>query len=399
LERANGSIGGYEAIEPACNQQSNMRLVATLLVFCVGSLLALGIVMLYSSGMMQVGASYMVKQAIWSALGLALGISAAAIDYRHLKKLAWGLLVVAVILLVLVLLPGVGTKINGSRRWFALGFMNFQPSELAKIAVIMALAHYCDRYQRKMGTLSKGIVWPAVFIGLVMALVFLEPDYGTTLLLGAVSGTMLIVAGVRWRFLIPPALAGLVAFGFFIWHNPVRLKRIFSWLYLEEYKQQTGYQAYQAMLALGSGGWMGLGLGNSRQKSGFVPEHHTDFILCIIGEELGLIATLGIVLAFLMIVFSGIHIARHARDSFGMLLASGITFLIGFQAFINIGVVTSALPNKGLSLPFISYGGSNLLLMLTCVGLLLSVGRKGVDRSNKVTETLAERDDFAPQLS
>jgi cell division protein FtsW len=156
----------------------------------------------------------------------------------------------------------------------------------------------------------------------------------------------------------------------------MRMKRIFSWLYLEEHKEGVGYQAYQAMIALGSGGWFGLGLGNGRQKLGFVPEHHTDFILSIIGEELGLIATLGVVVGFVIIIICGAYIATHARDTFGTMLASGITLLIGLQAFINIGVVTSALPNKGLALPFISYGGSNLLAMLACVGVLFSVARQ-----------------------
>ena len=155
----------------------------------------------------------------------------------------------------------------------------------------------------------------------------------------------------------------------------MRMNRIFSWWDLEQHKDGVGYQAYQAMIALGSGGWTGLGLGNGRQKLGFVPEDHTDFIFSIIGEELGLIATLFIVLAFVVIVICGIYIALNARDTFGFLLASGVTLLIGLQAAINIGVVTSALPNKGLPLPFISYGGSNLLAMLTCVGILFSVAR------------------------
>ena len=168
---------------------------------------------------------------------------------------------------------------------------------------------------------------------------------------------------------MPPVLLGIAGLGVSLWHDPMRMKRIFSWLHLEEHKSGTGYQAYQAMLALGTGGWTGLGLGNGRQKLGFVPEHHTDFIFSIIGEELGLIATLLVIVAFMAMMICGIYIARRARDTFGLLLGSGITLLIGLQAFINIGVVTSALPNKGLPLPFISYGGSNLLVMLTCVGL------------------------------
>ena len=217
---------------------------------------------------------------------------------------------------------------------------------------------------------------PSLIIASMLGLIFVEPDRGTTILLAVVTGSMLLVAGVQWRYIVPPILLAITALAFSLWRDPMRMKRIFSWLYLEENKDGVGYQAYQAMIALGSGGWFGLGLGNGRQKLGFVPEHHTDFILSIIGEELGLVATLGVLIGFVLIVICGVYIATHARDTFGMMLATGITFLIGLQAFINIGVVTSALPNKGLALPFISYGGSNLLAMLACVGVLFSVARQ-----------------------
>jgi cell division protein FtsW len=171
-------------------------------------------------------------------------------------------------------------------------------------------------------------------------------------------------------------LAAIAALAFSLSHDAMRSKRIAAWLDLEQHKDGIGYQAYHAMLALGAGGWTGLGLGNGLQKLGFVPENHTDFILSIIGEELGLVATLLVVVAFVAIVLCGLFISWNARDTFGLLLGSGISFLTGLQAFINIGVATSALPNKGLSLPFVSYGGSNLLIMLTAVGFLLSIARQ-----------------------
>jgi cell division protein FtsW len=171
-------------------------------------------------------------------------------------------------------------------------------------------------------------------------------------------------------------LAAAIGIGVFLYHNPMRSERIYSWLHVEETRREKGLQAYEAMVALGSGGLTGKGLGDGRQKLGFVPEHHTDFILSIIGEELGLIATLLVTIAFVAILFCGMYIAMNATETFGLLLGSGITFLISLQAFINIGVVTSALPNKGLPLPFISYGGSNLVMMLTGVGILLSIARE-----------------------
>jgi cell division protein FtsW len=353
-----------------------MKVAVTMLVSCVAALLALGMVMLYSSSMAQVGTHYLVKQLLGCAIGMALCLMAAALDYRRLKKFAWPLFALAVVLLVLVFLPHIGIRRNGAARWLGYGKTSlFQPSEFAKLALIIALAWYCEWFQRQMPTLKRGMVIPGLFIGLVLVLVFKEPDVGNMLLMATVSGVLLLIGGIRLRYFLPPVLAGALAIGLFIYHNPMRSERIYSWLHLEETKQAKGVQAYQAMVALGSGGITGKGLGDGRQKLGFVPEHHTDFIFSIIGEELGLIATLLVIAAFVVIVFCGIYIAMNAADTFGLLLGSGITFLIGLQAFINIGVVTSALPNKGLPLPFISYGGSNLLIALVSVGLLLSIAR------------------------
>jgi cell division protein FtsW len=384
-----------------------MKVAVTTLAFCVAALLALGMVMLYSTSMgmamrgpgaPQVGTHYLMMQLIWCALGLGLCMTATSFDYRLLKKFAWPLYVLAVLLLALVLEKHLGTVRGNARRWFSYGGVSFQPSELAKVALVVLLAWYGERFQRQMNTALRGIVWPGLLVCPMLGLIFVEPDRGTTILLAAVSGTMLLIAGVRWKYFVPPIVLGIVGLAISIWRDPMRMKRIFSWLDLEEHKSGVGYQAYQAMLALGAGGWSGLGLGNGRQKLGFVPEHHTDFIFSIIGEELGLIATLLVVVAFVIIVICGIYIALNARDPFGFLLGSGITFLIGFQAFINIGVVTSALPNKGLPLPFISYGGSNLLAMLTCVGLLLSIARQSRTREAAIPGGPVQRDELpAPQ--
>jgi cell division protein FtsW len=375
-----------------------MKVAVTTLIFCVAALLALGLVMLYSSSMTQVGAQYLQAQLVWCALGLVLCVTATTIDYQLLKKFAWPLFIFALVLLALVLLPlphGLTKKINGAHRWFILPGMRLQPSELGKIALIILLAWYGDRFQRKMHTFQFGILFPIAIITLMLGLIFIEPDRGTTILLAAVGGSILLLAGVQWKFIFPPVILAAVALTFSILHDPMRMKRIFSWLDLEQHKEGVGYQAYQAMIALGSGGWFGLGLGNGRQKLGFVPEHHTDFIFSIIGEELGLVATLLVVLAFVVLVICGIYIALHARETFGTLLAAGVTLLIGLQAAINIGVVTSALPNKGLPLPFISYGGSNLLAMLTCVGILLSIARKANPEKISASDFVSNDNPFA----
>jgi cell division protein FtsW len=370
-----------------------MKVAVTTLAFCVAALLALGLVMLYSSSMTQVGAQYLKSQLVWCVLGLILCVTATSLDYQVFKKAAWPMFFLALVLLVLVLLPlphGLTKKINGAHRWFILPGMRLQPSEFGKIALVIVLAWYCDRFQRHMHTLRWGVLLPVVIIAAMLALIFREPDRGTTILLAAVSGSMLLMAGVRWRFIVPPVILAAVGLVVSILHDPMRMRRIFSWWDLEDHKDGVGYQAYEAMIALGSGGWTGLGLGNGRQKLGFVPEHHTDFIFSIIGEELGLVATLLVVLAFVVIVCCGIYIALHARETFGTMLATGVTLLIGLQAAINIGVVTSALPNKGLPLPFISYGGSNLLAMLTCVGILLSVARRANLSKISVSDFVAD---------
>ena len=353
-----------------------MRVAVTILAFCVASLLALGLVMLYSSSMTQVGAHYLMMQLIWCVFGFGLCVTAASLDYQLFKKYAWPFFIFALLLLALVLEKHLGSVRGNARRWFSFHGVSLQPSELGKLALIIALAWYGDRFQRRMPTFKWGVLLPILIIAAELVLIFREPDWGTTFLLAAVGGGMLVLAGTQWKFFIPPAIAVVTGAVFMLLHNPMRMKRIFSWLHPEETKTGVGMQAYQAMIALGSGGWTGLGLGNGRQKLGWVSEHHTDFIFSIIGEELGLLATLLVILAFVVIALCGIYIALHARDTFGTLLAIGITLLISLQAAINIGVVTSALPNKGLPLPFISYGGSNLLAMFTCVGILFSVARQ-----------------------
>jgi len=367
-----------------------MKSAITMIVTCVAGLVALGLVMLYSSSMamvygkahIEVGAHFLILQSAWCVVGVIACAVAVLIDYRHLKKFAWPLLGLAVLMLLAVLIPAFPTvfvRINGAKRWIRVAGFTIQPSELAKVALIIALALYCEINLRQMALFKRGIVIPGLFICVVLGLIFIEPDVGNALLLGSVCSVMLIVAGIKLRYFLPPVMAIALGVGIFIYNNPMRSARIYSWLHVEETRQDKGRQAYEAMNAFGSGGWTGLGLGNGREKFGFMPEHTTDFIFPIIGEELGLVATMLVVIAFLTIIWCGIFVAMNAREAFGMLLATGVTFLIGMQAFINIGVVTGVLPNKGLSLPFISYGGSNLFMMLVCTGILLSVARRGKD--------------------
>jgi len=370
-----------------------MKLTVTILASCVAALLALGMVMLYSATMTQ-GPQYVLMQLLWCGFGLVGAAIAAKLDYRLLARVAIPAYIGAVVLLALVLV--IGKELNGARRWLNLG-VSIQPSEFAKLALILFLAWYGGRNARYMDGFWRGIVIPGGLIGIAMGMIFLEPDVGTTLLTGAVTCVMLVVAGIRWRYLVPPVLTALMGIGLFIWQNPTRSERIYSWLNLEETRRGKGLQVYESILAFGAGGWDGLGLGNSRQKLGFIPFHQTDFILPVIGEELGLIATLGVIAAFALILFCGVRIASRARDDFGVLLATGISFMIGLQAFVNIAVVTNVLPNKGLPLPFISRGGSNLFVMLICIGLLFSIARQARAAEIKPSNPFARDDLPSPQ--
>jgi cell division protein FtsW len=356
-----------------------MKKAVTLLILSVAGLLTLGMVMLYSASMTQHGSRFLVTQASWCGLGLMVCGLAAALDYRWLKRIAPWLLLVSLVLLALVLVCG--KQVKGARRWLTLGSIGFQPSEFAKLALILALACYVEVSQRRMQTLWRGLIVPGAFIAVTLGLIFVEPDRGTTILLAGVVGMMLLTAGVRWRHVLPPAILVMATLAYSFIHDPMRSARIRAWLNLEETKLDYGMQVYQGLLAFGSGGLTGRGLGDGMQKLGYVPEHHTDFILPIIGEELGLVATLSVLLAFGGVLSSGVCIARKARDTFGLMLAAGITFLISLQAFINIAVVTNTVPNKGISLPFISAGGSNLVVMLAGIGLLISVARQAHETS------------------
>jgi cell division protein FtsW len=336
---------------------------------------------------------------------------AAVLDYAVLKKLALPIFIGSLFLAAMVFLPNFGQKIygmrlNGASRWIHIpGVGSIQPSELVKIALIIMLAWYCERSQRKMDTFKRGVLVPGIIIALALGLIFVEPDRGTTILLAAVSGMMLLTAGVRLKHLLLPAFGGAAVLAVSILHDPMRMNRIAAWLHPQQHLNGAALQAQQGMIALGAGGVTGLGLGNGLQKLGYVPEIQSDFIFANIGEELGLIATLFVIVAFLLIAVCGIFIALRSRDNFGCLLASGVTFLISLQAAINIGVVTSVLPNKGLALPFISSGGSSLLAMLIGVGILLSVARRAPVRKdsspakNSVADNEAYDNPFAARAT
>ncbi len=364
-----------------------MKLITTLLVVCVLALLALGIVMLYSVADVVPNNHWVGRQLIAALLGLVMATVLAFSDHRLLKRASLWLLAGAAVMLVLVIIPipKLCEKVNGARRWVRFGGFQFQPSDFAKLALIVFLAHYGSHYQRVMASFRQGLVTPGLVAGGIIGLVFLEPDWGTALLLAAVTGVMLLLAGVRWYYLAGPMVLGGAVVAILLWHDPVRFDRYYSWRHLEETKDAVGYQAWQAKIALGSGGLTGKGLNQSSQKR-LVPERQTDFIFAIIGEEFGFVGSLLVIVTFTALFLCGLVIAWWTPDPFGRLLATGITFLIGLQALLNLAVVSSAVPNKGIALPFVSYGGSNLMMLLACAGLVVSVARGGPEAAEAAGE-------------
>ncbi|MGA0436916.1 MAG: FtsW/RodA/SpoVE family cell cycle protein [Limisphaerales bacterium] len=349
-----------------------IKQAAYLLIFCVSLLLTFGSVMLYSASMHQEGSFLLAKHLVYASMGLAGAVLLAWKDYQWMRRHALTLFLVAVVLLGFIFV--FGEVRNNARRWFVFGnIISFQPSEFAKLALIVFLAWYGEKYAEKMGSWGHGLLLPLIPVGLLLGLIFSEPDRGTTVLLAALTAVLLLLAGSRWLgfgLLFVIGFAGLV---YIFSTQATPGERFMAWLDPEKHKEDHAYQIWQSLLAFGSGGLEGMGLGSGRIKINFLPEQQTDFIFAVIGEEMGLFVTVGVVLVFTVFILSGLFIAWNARDRFGFLMAAGVTFLIGLQAFINMAVVTNTLPNKGLSLPFISYGGSNLLFMMAGVGVLVSV--------------------------
>lgn len=352
-----------------------MSRTITVLLGSVAALLVLGLAALASITMSRATPGsdwlhpWLVKQAVACAIGFVGLAVSASLDYRRLDRFVWPSYILSLILLTLVLTP-LGTNSKGAQRWL----FGIQPSEVAKVTMILSLAWYAVRFQHRMGTFIGGILGMAA-IGLpLMILVVVEPDKGTTLLMFAVMAGMMLVGGARWLHVMVPVIACLAFFAVLLSVPGYARDRVQAFLKPEDNKGLT-YQVERGLDAFGAGGLHGTGFGRGTHKFK-VPEVHTDFILPAVGEELGLPATLGVVLCFAVILFCGALIAHNAPDGFGLMIASGITFIIGLQALVNLGVVTHLLPNKGMPLPFMSRGGTGTVVLLTMVGLLISVARQ-----------------------
>jgi len=355
------------------NKQDSQFSASWTLMITVLAMIFLGLSMLYStSSGIDSGPRFFIKQSTWAALGTIAAIVIYFVGYKRLSKISILLLFVATVGLIAALFF---PEVNGARRWIRLPGMSLQPSELAKVALILYLAEYLPRRQRFINTIE-GIMPAFVWIGVIVSLIILGEDLGTTLLLLFAVILVFFVAGMRLRWILIPAVFLPLLLLLIKAFDPMRWGRMTSFLDPEAVHKAKGYQLWNSLMALGSGGWDGLGFTKSRMKAMYLPEAHTDFILSITGEELGFIAILFVILGYIVIMASGVWISICSQDKSGMLLGLGLTALITSQAIINLGVVSGAFPTKGMPAPFISYGGSNMLVCLCCVGLLLSIDRE-----------------------
>jgi cell division protein FtsW len=343
------------------------------------SLVALGLGMIFVASNVMAQTQYhdpyyfLKRQGLYAALGLGALLWGRTIDYRRYQRWVYPFLLLSLICLILVFVPGLGGKVRGAARWLRLGPLTLQPSEFAKLAMVLFLAYSLARKQEKMKYFAIGFLPHMLVAGVFIGLIGLEPDFGTALTLAAIVFTMLFVGGTRLtHILLALGGSGTLA-AMMVLRDPKKFDRVLSFLDPWKYGQDVGYQLKQSLLAIGSGGLLGLGPGQSRAKLFYLPDAHTDFILAIFSEELGFLGVILVLTLFVIFISRGFFVSLRAPDSFGSYLALGLTLLIGLQAAINMGVVTGLFPTKGLSLPFLSYGGSSLLATLLAVGVLLNI--------------------------
>jgi cell division protein FtsW len=353
--------------------------VDPILLGAVLALLSLGLVMVYSASAVTAlektgnGFYFLERQLAAAALGLLAMATALKLGYRRLARLAYPLLLVTVVLLVLVEVPGVGTLVGGARRWIRFPGVSIQPAEIAKFTWVVYLAYSLAKKREKVASFSIGFLPHLLLGGLLVGLCMAEPDFGSAVELLVLLFVLLFAAGTKLSYLVGSVLLALPLAYHAVAHSPYRLARIRAFLDPWAHRHDVGYQVAQSLISVGSGGFFGLGLGESRQKLFFLPEAHTDFIFSIVGEELGLFGAAAMVLLYGVIVWRGTRAALRAQETFGTFLGLGLTALLGAQAVVNMSVAMGMLPTKGLTLPFVSYGGCSLVVSMTAAGALLSL--------------------------
>ncbi|MCU0539474.1 MAG: putative lipid II flippase FtsW [Desulfobacterales bacterium] len=353
------------------------------LLFPVLFLVGIGIVMVYSASsalaLKKFGSDYyfLKKQALFAALGICLLVTSRHVPYRLYRPLAYPILAIALVLLAAVLVSPWAVTAGGSSRWLGIGGLRFQPAEFARFALIVYLAYSLEKKAPLIKDAAVGFFPHVVVMGVLALLILRQPDFGSAVILAGLTWVMMFVGGVRLSYLLGTCVVLGAAAAYFIMHAEYRLRRVMTFLDPWQYSSDEGYQIVHSLMAFGSGGWWGAGIGNSHQKLFYLPEPHTDFIFSVIGEELGLAGVIVIICLYALIVWKGVRIARNAPDLFGVYLALGLTTALGLQICINMGVTLGLLPTKGLTLPFLSYGGSSLVLNMATIGILMNIGAAG----------------------
>lgn len=361
-------------------EAGGIDIVFLILVLC---LLAFGLVMVASSSYVAAlykynnSYHYISRQLVFAIVGVVVMLAIPLVlDYHVFRRFSLALLGVAVVLLILVLIPGVGVEANGAQRWLGFGSFNFQPSEVAKLAIIMVFASYMAANYKRMKEFKVGILIPALVLLVVCGLVLVEPHVSGAILIFSVGAVMIFVGGASLKWLIGIGTTGIIGVAGFALLTPYAKGRIETWLNPFADPTGDGFQTIQSLYAIGSGGVLGRGLGQSRQKYLYIPEPQNDYIFSIVCEELGFIGAMMVIVLFVLLVWRGFVIAYHAKDKFGALLVVGIVSRVAVQAMLNIAVVTNAVPPTGISLPFFSYGGTALMMLLAEMGIVLAVSRQ-----------------------
>lgn len=351
-------------------------LILVVLLVCFGSVMVSSSGYVYAEANMGGDSFYFIKkQLVWAVIGILAMVGMSVVDYGFLKKMTLPIFGVSYLLLWCVFLPGIGSAAKGAKRWVELGPLRFQPSEIMKFALVLLLALYISKFAAKMKTFKYGIFIPACMIGLVCVTVALEKHMSGTIILFILGACMIFMSGASIKWIGGIAgVFGTAALGIILFTDYTKA-RIDAWLHPEDYLLGKGYQPYESLLAIGSGGLFGVGLGNSYQKHLWLPEPQNDFIFAIVCEELGLIGALALIVLFVMLIWRGFHIAKKAPDTFSSLLVAGLTAKVGLQALLNIAVVTTTIPTTGIALPFFSYGGTALVMQLAEMGIILSISR------------------------
>ena len=352
------------------------------LLFPVLFLVGIGIVMVYSASsalaLKRFGndAYFLQKQALFAGAGIVALVVCRHVPYRIYRALAYPLLALTLAALTAIPFTDMGVSAGGSARWLRFGWLNFQPVELARFSLIIYLAYSLTKKKDRIREFSIGLVPHVVLVAILTGFLLMQPDFGSAVLLCALTGVVLFVAGVRLTHLMSALLLLLPVAAWLMMNAEYRVKRLMSFLDPWSFPADEGYQVVHSLMAFGSGGIWGAGIGKGYQKLFYLPEPHTDFIFSVVGEELGLIGVFFILGLYGIVLWQGIRIARDAPDMFGSLVAVGLTSAIALQVCVNMGVTLGLLPTKGLTLPFLSYGGTSLLFNMACIGVLMNIGRK-----------------------